>query len=59
MDKFTKDDLLNCWDYALDYFVDVLNSEYSLESAREDLRSLIGSKWDGRQNEREEEPEIE
>lgn len=46
--KFSKEDIEACWMYAEDYFLQVLNGEYPLEAAREDLRSLIGSKWDSR-----------
>jgi hypothetical protein len=45
---FTKDDLDNCWPYYKDYFVDVLNGEYDLSEAREDLRSLVNSRFDKR-----------
>ncbi len=47
--KFTEDDLLNCWPaWSMVYFVEILNGDYKLEAAREDLRSLIGSKYDNR-----------
>ena len=46
--KFTEEDLDNCWTAYKDYFLEVLNGEYPLEEAREDLRSLIGTKWDAR-----------
>ena len=49
--KFTKEDLYACWEYYADYFVDILNGEYDIEEARKDLRGLIGSKWDYRNNE--------
>jgi hypothetical protein len=48
MKKFTRNDITNCWEYALDYLVDILNDEYDLKEARNDLRSLIGSKHDKR-----------
>jgi hypothetical protein len=38
--KFTKEDL-SLWIYKDDYFVDILNGEYSVEEAREDLISLM------------------
>ena len=41
-------DLVSCWAYRDDYFVDVLNGDKSLDEAREDLRSLIGSEYDPR-----------
>ena len=44
----TIDDLDNCWFYAKSYFVDVLNGDYELDVAREDLLGLIGSKFDRR-----------
>lgn len=46
--KFTEEDLDNCWSYYKQYLVDILNGEYELETAREDLRGLIGSKFDKR-----------
>ena len=46
---FTEDDLDNCWEYYKVYLLDILNGEYDLKEAREDLRSLIGSKFDNRQ----------
>jgi len=47
--KFTEDDLDCCWTHFYKgYFLEVLNGEYPLENAREDLRGLIGSKWDSR-----------
>ena len=45
---FTKDDLDCCWPYYKDYLVQLLNGEYTIEDAREDLRGLIGSKYDPR-----------
>lgn len=48
--KITKEDLINCWSpYQLDYFVDVLNGEYILDDARNDIKGLIGSKYDLRE----------
>ncbi len=46
--KFTEEDLDLCWPYHKQYLLDILNGEYSVESAREDLLSLIGSKFDPR-----------
>lgn len=47
--KFTKDDLDACWSpHYLNYFIDILNGDYKLEVAREDLLSLINSKFDSR-----------
>lgn len=46
--KFTEEDFYACdWRYK-DYFIDVLNGDYDLEDAREDLRGLIGSEFDKR-----------
>ena len=48
--NFTEEDL-DLWSpYVKSYFIDILNGEYDLNTAREDLRSLIGSKWDKRMN---------
>lgn len=47
---FTVEDVEACWDHATQYLVDILNGEYDVSSAKRDLRSLIGSKWDRRQN---------
>jgi hypothetical protein len=43
---FTEDDLDNCWPHFKYYFLEILNGEYSLEDARNDLKGLVGSKWD-------------
>lgn len=45
---FTEEDVRACWRHHLSYFVDILNGEYALEEAREDLRGLIGSAYDPR-----------
>ena len=45
---FTEDDLDSCWPYYKTYLIDILNGEYTIDDAREDLRSLIGSKYDQR-----------
>lgn len=45
---FTLEDLNACWPYSKEYFVEVLNGDYSVEAAREDLKSLIGGKFDPR-----------
>ena len=52
--KFTVEDLDACWAYHKDYLVEILNGDYSVESAREDLRSLIGGKHDPRSAGKEE-----
>lgn len=48
--KFTEEDLDNCWAYYKSYFIDILNGEYDLQTAREDLKGLIGSEYDKRNN---------
>ena len=46
--KFTEEDFDACsWRYK-SYFIDVLNGDYDLDAAREDLMSLIGSEFDKR-----------
>lgn len=45
---FTEDDVETCWPAYQTYLVEILNGEYLLEDAREDLRGLIGSKYDPR-----------
>lgn len=47
-EKFTEDDLDNCWEHHKSYFIDVLNGDYDLKEAVSDLRSLIGSAYDSR-----------
>ncbi len=49
-DKFTEEDIDNCWRFYKSYLVDVLNGDYDLDEAREDLRGLIGGKFDKRTN---------
>ena len=46
--KFTQDDVDSCWAYAQDYFLQILNGEYDVRQARDDLTGLIGSKYDSR-----------
>lgn len=49
--RFSVDDLDACWnDYPKERLTDILNGDYSVEDARDDLRSLIGTKYDARQN---------
>lgn len=46
-EEFSEEDIQSCWPgWCLAYFVDVLNGTYDLEEARQDLRSLKGSKYD-------------
>lgn len=47
-EKFTEEDLDACWIYYKSYLVDILNGEYDLDQAREDLRGLINSEYDKR-----------
>lgn len=46
--KFTEDDLDECWVYHKDYLLQILNKEMTQEEARESLASLIDSKYDPR-----------
>lgn len=46
---FTLDDLIYCWPYCKEYLVDILNGDYDLNEARNDLNGLIGSEFDLRQ----------
>ncbi len=48
--KFTEEDLDNCWQYYKQYLIDILNGDYDLEDARNDLSGLIGSEHDKRDN---------
>ena len=48
-EKFTEADLDNCWLHYKAYFIEVLNKEYGLDEAVEDLRSLVGSVYDSRE----------
>ena len=50
MEEFNTDDIYACWPFHADYLVEILNGTYDLEQARNDLRSLIGSKYDARNN---------
>ena len=45
---FTVDDIKSCWSHSDEYLIQILNGEYSVEAAREDLKSLIGSRYDPR-----------
>ena len=38
---FTEADVTNSWEYYLNHFVEILNGEYSIEEAREDLLEII------------------
>ena len=49
--RFSMEDLEACWnDYPKERLIDILNGDYTVEDARDDLRSLIGTKYDSRQN---------
>ena len=49
--RFSIEDLDACWnDYLKQRLIDILNGDYIVEDARDDLRSLIGTKYDARQN---------
>lgn len=52
---FTEEDLNNCWALAHHraYLLDILNGDYDLKDAREDLRGLIGSEFDKRVEKKE------
>jgi hypothetical protein len=41
--QFTEEDL-DMWGYAETYFLQILNGEYTVEEAREDLKSLVDQK---------------
>ena len=47
-DKFTEDDLDACWPGYKTYLLEILNGEYAVEAAIEDLSGLIGGKYDPR-----------
>jgi|GEM_PF-2721877 hypothetical protein len=47
-EKFTEEDIVDCWDAHVFYLMGILNGDYNIDEAREDLRSLIGSKYDPR-----------
>jgi len=46
--KFTEDDLDECWTHHKSYLLEILNKEMTEETARENLASLIDSKYDPR-----------
>jgi len=50
-ETFTDEDIRVLWqDHAYGYFLDILNGKYDIDDARADLRSLIGSIYDPRNN---------
>jgi len=52
---FTMEDVSSCWEHADSYLLQILNGEYEIEDARNDLISLIGSKYDPRETDFKEE----
>ena len=44
--KFSVEDLKE-WRYPMEYLVEILNKEYDVECAREDLLSLLNIRKDG------------
>ena len=46
--NFTEEDIDSCLIYYKSYFIDILNGEYDLQEARNDLKGLIGSEYDAR-----------
>lgn len=46
--RFVEEDFDNCWAHYKSYFIDVLNGDYDLNEAREDLNGLVGSEHDNR-----------
>lgn len=44
--NFTEEDIDSCWPYYKDYLIEILNGDYDIASAREDLLSCIGTKYD-------------
>ena len=49
--EITEEDVDVCWSHSSSYLARILNGEYSVEEAREDLLSLIGSEFDYRTKE--------
>ena len=50
--KITIEDIDSCWEYHKEYLVDILNGDYELKDAQEDITGLIQSKWDARKGEK-------
>jgi len=46
--KFTRSDIIACWPHYEAYFLEILNLEYDIGEARNDLLGLIGTKYDMR-----------
>lgn len=47
---FTEADLDACWPAYKYYLLEILNGEYKVDAAKDDLLSLVGSKYDRRIN---------
>lgn len=50
MERITEEDVLYNWPYHISYLVDILNFEYDINEAREDILSFRDSKYDNRIN---------
>jgi hypothetical protein len=49
-EDITEEDIVACWGHrGAQYLAEVLSGDYPLDTAREDIKSLIGSKYDTRQ----------
>jgi len=46
--RITIDDIRSVWPYCDHYLVEILNGEYLVEDAVNDVKSLIGTKYDSR-----------
>ena len=46
--KITEEDINACWAYSDAYLAQILNGEYTIKEAKEDLESLIGPTYDAR-----------
>lgn len=45
---FIEDDIDACWPHYKQYLIEILNGDYDVASARDDLLSLIGTDYDAR-----------
>jgi len=52
-EEFSLSDLDSCWEYHKFYLLSILNGVYGVEEAKDDLRGLIGSQYDTRENQNE------
>jgi len=48
--QITEQDLDACWPHSKTYLLGILNGEYSVSEALEDIESLIGSEYDARES---------